>query len=104
MPTRAKRVRGRKPPPRPRTEAYHARRTAAWQRTREAWLSAEPLCQRCLELGRVTGARYVHHIRPLERGGPLHDWDNLSSVCAPCHQAVEGTPWRPSRSCLDDLP
>ena len=66
-----------------------------WQRLRRAKLGANPLCERCLEAGRVTAAAEVHHIVPVEFGGNMREKDglaydlhNLQSLCHACHVEV----------------
>lgn len=60
--------------------------TAAWQRLREAKLSASPLCEACIRRDVVEVATVVDHILAIEKGGeafpPLA---GLMSMCAPCH-------------------
>ena len=62
-----------------------------WRRYRLAQLRAEPLCRFCLDLGRLTPATVVDHIRR-HRGhaDPLF-WDvnNFQSLCKNCHDAVK---------------
>ncbi len=63
-----------------------------WLRLRKAKLTAQPLCERCKEEGRVTPASEVHHIVPVEDGLTLtekealmYDHRNLRSLCHDCH-------------------
>lgn len=45
------------------------------------------LCQRCLQAGRLTTAKLVHHVKPLEEHPDLAmDDKNLISLCVPCHE------------------
>lgn len=53
-----------------------------------------PLCQRCEGVGKLTPMSEVHHRIPFERGRTSEevealafDWDNIESVCEPCHEA-----------------
>ena len=55
-----------------------------WRTTRDLYVSKHPLCERCLEAGRLVPADEVHHILPVERGG-THAEDNLTSLCRSCH-------------------
>ncbi|MGI6166697.1 MAG: HNH endonuclease [Eubacteriales bacterium] len=43
-----------------------------------------PLCEDCLESGRLTPTAEVHHILPLSCGG-THDDSNLCALCRSCH-------------------
>lgn len=58
-----------------------------WRRLRAAKLSANPLCEECLRLNRVTTATDVDHIEPFNGvNDPLRlAWDNLQSLCHTCH-------------------
>jgi 5-methylcytosine-specific restriction protein A len=55
-----------------------------WRTIRELYIAKHPLCQRCLESGRLIPAEEVHHIVPIDRGG-THAEDNLMSLCQSCH-------------------
>lgn len=57
---------------------------SAWRRISKAKLAVNPLCERCLSEGRTTAAKSVDHIRPKARGG-TDRWENLMSLCQPCH-------------------
>jgi 5-methylcytosine-specific restriction protein A len=54
-----------------------------WQTTRLRKLAMNPICEACdKEL-----AVEVDHIVPLNRGGDPYAFENLSSLCSPCHWA-----------------
>lgn len=61
-----------------------------WQRLRAAVLRDEPLCRMCGEMGHVTAATEVDHIRPFQGlADPLRlDRTNLRPLCTPCHRQV----------------
>ncbi len=59
-------------------------RPANWQRIARLQLSQYPLCAICERKGRVTPARECDHILPVSKGGG-HHYDNLQSLCTPCH-------------------
>jgi 5-methylcytosine-specific restriction enzyme A len=61
-----------------------------WRKVRAKYLSRHPLCQRCEEQGRVVLADVVHHIKPLDEGGPRLDQLNLMSLCRDCHEIIHG--------------
>lgn len=70
-------------------EFYHSK---AWRAARQQVLMRDHgLCQDCLADGRLRPADTVHHIIGLKE-----DWtkrlqlDNLSSLCAPCHNRIHG--------------
>ena len=79
-----------------RDPAHHKHYGRAWQKIRAAYLSAHPLCERCLDAGKSVPAALVHHRTPLSDGG-THDWRNLQALCDRCHSshhAREGDRWR----------
>jgi 5-methylcytosine-specific restriction endonuclease McrA len=49
------------------------------------FLNDSPLCFDC---GR--GATLVHHIKPISDGGERLDFDNMMSLCVPCHGKRHG--------------
>ncbi|WP_370450302.1 HNH endonuclease [Nocardia otitidiscaviarum] len=57
--------------------------TRRWRTLREAKLATDPICERpgCAAL-----AVEVDHIIPLAAGGERYEWDNLQSLCHPCHE------------------
>ena len=58
-----------------------------WEKIRNKYIKAHPLCERCLSEGRSTLAVLVHHRRPVRRGG-THDEANLMSLCVSCHNKI----------------
>lgn len=59
----------------------------SWKRIRDRYAAAHPLCERCLEEGRMTAVDEVHHIIPVNQGG-THSPDNLMSLCRSCHNKI----------------
>lgn len=59
----------------------------AWRKIRDRYIAAHPLCERCLEEGRLTPVEEVHHILPVSQGG-THDPGNLMSLCQSCHTKI----------------
>ncbi|MBR3298914.1 MAG: HNH endonuclease [Clostridia bacterium] len=59
----------------------------AWKRIRDRYTSKHPLCERCLEEGRLTPVEEVHHIVPISKGGD-HRETNLMSLCQSCHTKI----------------
>ena len=59
----------------------------AWRRVRQRYVSAHPLCERCLEQGRMIPVEEVHHKVPLAEGG-THERSNLISLCKSCHSQI----------------
>ena len=67
----------------------------AWRDLRNYYLRRNPLCEVCLEHGRVVPAEHVHHKLIFARGRDerhkeqlLLNEENLISVCKKCHQAL----------------
>ena len=63
----------------------HKKYGRAWKRIRDSYAREHPLCERCLEEGRVSLTDEVHHIVPVSQGG-THARSNLRSLCRSCHQ------------------
>ena len=59
----------------------------AWKRIRDRYASKHPLCEKCLEEGRLTPVEEVHHIVPISKGGD-HMEGNLMSLCQSCHNKI----------------
>ena len=79
-----------------RDPAVKKRYGRAWQRIRDRYAAEHPLCESCLEEGRLTAMEEVHHRLPLTEGG-THDEGNLVSLCQSCHariHAERGDRWR----------
>lgn len=58
----------------------------AWQKLRKQVLQRDNyLCVTCKAKGRITEATDVDHIVAKAHGG-TDDWDNLQSLCSPCHR------------------
>jgi 5-methylcytosine-specific restriction enzyme A len=62
--------------------------TQRWQRLRRAKLREHPLCEACLQVGRIEVATVVDHRVAITAGGdPYPPLDKLASLCARCHNA-----------------
>lgn len=66
-----------------------------WRDLRNYYIKLHPLCERCLENGKVTPAEHVHHIVPFLTGNTkadkirlLTDETNLMAVCYNCHKQL----------------
>lgn len=61
-----------------------------WRMTRRSKLFADPLCEYVLEDGSTCDhvAEHVHHIVPIEDGGPRRDPKNLMSLCHSHHSKI----------------
>lgn len=63
--------------------------TAAWKRRRLHQLRRNPLCARCLALGRAREASIADHIAPHRENRDAF-WDGaLQSLCKPCHDGAK---------------
>jgi 5-methylcytosine-specific restriction enzyme A len=63
-----------------------------WKRLVATKKRNNPLCERCESMGFTRQVDEVHHIRPFEwgidddeRDSLAFDYDNLESLCGPCH-------------------
>lgn len=66
--------------------ARRLRSTQRWQDLRLEKLKANPLCQICERKRLVVAALEVDHVIPLvDRMDLGFEWENLMSVCRPCH-------------------
>jgi 5-methylcytosine-specific restriction endonuclease McrA len=80
------------------TDSWRATKTTAhqrgygykWQKAREGWLNAHPLCAYCEREGRVTSGTVVDHIVP-HRGDMTLFWtrSNWQTLCKTCHDSVK---------------
>lgn len=61
-----------------------------WQKAREKFLRANPLCEYCQRDGRLTAATVVDHKIP-HRGDQQLFWDeaNWAPLCSHCHSSVK---------------
>lgn len=95
MPEQAKRYSGRvkRKPPGEATRPNAAQRGygGAWQRARELYLMAHPLCAKCEARGETRAADVVDHIIP-HRGDKAIFWDrnNWAALCYRCHNSKTG--------------
>ncbi|MDR1464346.1 MAG: HNH endonuclease [Oscillospiraceae bacterium] len=58
-----------------------------WEKIRNLYISKHPLCELCLQSGRLVPAEEVHHLVPTEDGGG-HAESNLQALCKPCHTRI----------------
>lgn len=62
--------------------------TARWRRIREAQLTQQPLCERCLVMGVVEEATVVHHTGGGHGGDEHRFWSGpFESLCKPHHDS-----------------
>ena len=68
-----------------------------WKQLRNAYIKEFPLCQSCLEKGKIVPAEQIHHRVEFLKGTTqaeiealAYDWDNLMSLCKECHLEKHG--------------
>lgn len=66
-----------------------------WKRLRLVKLYNDPLCERCLKVGKTVPADDVHHVvsfmsvdDPVGRRRLAYDYENLMSLCRACHNEL----------------
>lgn len=66
-----------------------------WHNLQSETLRKRPYCERCETLGRQTKAKVVHHIKPIESGHSIEEYErlaynpeNLQSLCTQCHSYI----------------
>lgn len=73
----------------PRSAYHHLYNTARWKALRKQQLQSQPLCERCLERGKVRAATVAHHKEPHKGDEQLFFAGALASSCKPCHDSTE---------------
>lgn len=68
-----------------------------WKQLRNSYIAEFPLCQSCLEKGKITPGKDVHHVISFSSGKTLeeqlklaYDYDNLMTLCRECHLEKHG--------------
>ena len=61
-----------------------------WKNRRAYQLRVEPLCRLCMEQGRITPATIADHHPPHDGDWNKFVLGELRSLCAPCHDALQG--------------
>ena len=56
----------------------------------KVYFANNPLCVRCKKNGLITPGKDVDHITPIRLGGEIYDYDNLQTLCKPCHNRKSG--------------
>jgi hypothetical protein len=65
--------------------------SASWQRHRRHQLCIQPLCELCLQAGRVTPATVADHLVSHRGNYELFRLGELRSLCAECHNRLDRT-------------
>jgi 5-methylcytosine-specific restriction protein A len=59
---------------------------STWEKLRKIFLRENPLCQDCLDAGKLTPANEVHHIKKVKEHPELRlVKTNLRALCKACH-------------------
>lgn len=61
-----------------------------WRKLRKKFITANPLCKKCLENDVTTSAKFVDHIVRIEDGGSKLSEENLQSLCQYHHNQKSG--------------
>ena len=61
----------------------------AWRILSERKRIIDPLCERCMSVGKTKPATEVHHIVGVEVESLRLSIDNLMSVCGECHDVLD---------------
>lgn len=89
--TKKDNVRNEHSPNRELRQKYY--NTTEWRKLRETYIKAHPVCEECLNKGRVTPATSVHHKNSPFKNGNCNkslflDYNNLEAVCHECHSEI----------------
>lgn len=57
----------------------------AWRGLSKLYRQRNPLCEHCKRNNIIKPAAHVDHIKEIKDGGEPLDWENLQSLCVPCH-------------------
>lgn len=76
-------------------ENYDYKYYNAYRNIRQAYMMAHPLCEMCLQKGKVEPSTECHHIKPFMQGRDddekmqlATDSDNLIALCKSCHEQM----------------
>jgi 5-methylcytosine-specific restriction protein A len=63
-----------------------------WRKVSRMQRQRQPLCEQCLQAGRLTAAELVHHKVPITKATRhlMYDISILQSLCRQCHEGVHG--------------
>jgi len=80
-----------------KSENYDFYNSRAWRELRKWHFERHPLCQWCLEEGRVNDKdkTIIDHIKEIKDGGERLDPNNLMTLCLPHHN--QKTNWNKSK-------
>jgi len=60
-------------------------KSTAWTRLRSRKIQLTPLCEHCSIYGVLTAGHIIDHVIELNDGGAAMDYNNLQTLCLPCH-------------------
>jgi len=61
---------------------YH---TTKWRKVSKKYRRLNPYCEQCGHVPPTIGLLDCDHITPIEEGGHKYSFENLQSLCKPCH-------------------
>lgn len=61
--------------------------SAAWRKTRDAFIAANPYCVDCQKEGKKVKSTVADHLKQVILDGEKHDWNNLQALCSSHHNA-----------------
>ena len=81
--------------------------TTEWRKLRETYISQHPICEECLNNGKVTAAEDIHHrISPFKNGegnkALFLDYNNLMSLCKQCHNMIHSKQNNPNYKTIEE--
>jgi hypothetical protein len=74
-----------------------------WEKVKNEYIKANPLCELCLSEGKNKKSDDVHHITPLTAGGEPFSEDNLIALCDSCHSSIHASGGIAIELSIDDL-
>lgn len=72
--------------------------TRLWRSIREGYIISHPLCEKCLERGKISPTEEVHHVIPISTADDVlkmkelgFDYNNLMALCKDCHHQIHNS-------------
>lgn len=76
--------------------------TRLWRSIRESYIINHPLCEKCLEHGKISPTEEVHHVIPISTADDVlkmkelgFDYNNLMALCKDCHHQIHNKQLKP---------
>ena len=61
--------------------------SSRWRNLRAYYIKRNPICVMCKANDKINTAYLVDHIKEVADGGGMWDYNNLQSLCDPCHRS-----------------